>query len=470
MTDITQNKKEIIESLKKHLQIALEVELSTIPIYLYSYYSIIRQPQNTDGLTTKPAGQDLTLGNLIANFANKSGSTLMSVAVEEMLHLSLASNVLKALGGQPKIYGRSPATYPTNLNHHAAHFSVGLESYSYNQLSKFLTIELPAKADAPPEGDNWQTLGQFYEYIENLINQTEDSDYNQAGYQLGKDEYYNPNNVDTVYPKNAYYVKPGVDPINPHQPWEQGAQQAVYSNADDSGGIRAVTSKQAAINALHTIVDQGEGFKNEKDHQFDDKTKEEESHWYKYNELSTSYASLKSDYINYQKENPKLTASFESYITFAFPKNPSVNPSLDPTVNSAYAPEYLDYVYFANATYSYLLWMTEISYTLKDHAQSAMFSIGMHKAMIFVLDKVIGAMRYQTYTSPTDNQTYNLTPSFENYQFASIKTAKEELIALCKRVINNKAISPSAAIGDNILERIQDLPNVHVVNGFVSFS
>jgi len=59
------------------LQNAIELEHSTIPPYLYALYSL-------------------------APGANKEVAEIIeSVVIEEMLHITLASNVLNALGGTP---------------------------------------------------------------------------------------------------------------------------------------------------------------------------------------------------------------------------------------------------------------------------------------------------------------------------------------------------------------------------------
>ena len=71
----------LFNKLRESLQTAVEIELSTIPIYLYTYYSVNR---------TRHTGERITSLDL---YANKVGSHIMSVAVEEMLHLSLSSNI-----------------------------------------------------------------------------------------------------------------------------------------------------------------------------------------------------------------------------------------------------------------------------------------------------------------------------------------------------------------------------------------
>lgn len=416
------------QNLLKHLQTAVEIELSTIPIYLYTYYSINRQPSACDSL---PNGQEL------ATFANKAGGLIMSVAVEEMLHMSLSCNIMRALGGEPKLYGHSPATYPTNLPHHKAGFSVGLTQLTAPQLDLFLGIEAPEAKDAPPEGDNWETIGQFYDYITKLIEtQTTDADFQHEEYQLGNDRgYYAPNNVDTVYPKDAWYIK---QPENPHNPVARGADQAVYPNNEDSGELRIVKDKASALRAIETIKHQGEGYPEDGSHKCDDPEKNEDTHWFKFNEL--------------YKQIQTLSDKDRQCFTFNFPDNPT---------RASYPAQFLPLVDLTNAVYSYLFLMTETSYRMKGRAQASMFYIGMHKGMIFILDKIIGGMRY-LYLNNEQGQV--LAPTFENYEFTSLASAKQELIALCK------AVPVSLQLDPNILMRIEDLPDVNVgPDGHVHF-
>src|SRR5690348_17994184 len=69
------------------LQAAIRLEHSTIPLYLYAKYSL-----------------DRTKNAVIAQLIH-------SVVMEEMLHMTLACNLLNALGGQPLI--DSPTMTPT---------------------------------------------------------------------------------------------------------------------------------------------------------------------------------------------------------------------------------------------------------------------------------------------------------------------------------------------------------------------
>ena len=79
-----------LDSLRSHLQTALEVELSTVPPYLCALYSI------------KPG-------------ANPESSRLIrSVVMEEMLHMTLVANLLNAVGGKPVPAILQSCNYPTS--------------------------------------------------------------------------------------------------------------------------------------------------------------------------------------------------------------------------------------------------------------------------------------------------------------------------------------------------------------------
>lgn len=132
-----------IRGLRAHLQTAVEIEWSTIPPYLCARWSL------ADG-RNEPATD-----------------CLEDVVMEEMLHLTLACNLLNAVGGTPRLippHGRPPR-YPTFLPHSAGSFLVNLLPFSPAALETFLKIERPAPAGAPPEPGRYQTIAQFYEAV-----------------------------------------------------------------------------------------------------------------------------------------------------------------------------------------------------------------------------------------------------------------------------------------------------------------
>ena len=72
---------------------------------------------------------------------------LRVVVVEEMLHLTLAANILNAVGGKPDLTvpGFVPQ-YPAYLPTGETDFEVHLQAFSEDAVNTFLKIERPAKA------------------------------------------------------------------------------------------------------------------------------------------------------------------------------------------------------------------------------------------------------------------------------------------------------------------------------------
>ncbi len=134
-----------LEKLHYWLQQAIKVEHFTIPPYLCAMYSL------KDGAS----GPNAEAYNLIR-----------SVALEEMLHLVLAANVLNAVGGKPRLIPHQHAKrYPAWMPHSAIKFQVDLLRFSKGAINTFLRIERPAeRIDKPAAGTFW-SIGEMYEGI-----------------------------------------------------------------------------------------------------------------------------------------------------------------------------------------------------------------------------------------------------------------------------------------------------------------
>src|SRR4051794_37030257 len=105
------------QAVRDALQNAVKLEHATIPLYLYGLYSLAH-------------GKNGEIAEI-----------LESVVVEEMLHMTLASNVLNALGGSPQIDqpGFIP-TYPGPLPGGVeGGLTVALAPFSMTQLETYLT-------------------------------------------------------------------------------------------------------------------------------------------------------------------------------------------------------------------------------------------------------------------------------------------------------------------------------------------
>jgi hypothetical protein len=190
-----------LDSLREHLQWAIELEHFTIPPYLCALYSL-DPARNAEAV-----------------------EVVVSVLVEEMLHLTLAANLLNAVGGRPQIdTPRMLLPYPRPLPHSDGAFEVPLARFSRESLDIFLEIERPAPPGAPPEGEQYESIGQFYEAIRcGLIELCE---------HLGEAQVFR------------------------SDPARQVTDADVYTGG---GSIVTVTSLDSALAALEEIVEQGEG-------------------------------------------------------------------------------------------------------------------------------------------------------------------------------------------------------------------
>lgn len=442
-------REQALVELKSHLQVAIEVELATIPIYLFTYYSINRTPTGFPDTS-------------LSQFADRAGAAIMSVAVEEMLHMSLSSNVLFSLGQMPQMYLHSPGPYPTNLPGHTKlgpdekPLALPLSKLSVEQLWHFLEIEYPAASDAPPEGGAWKTIGQIYSYVRCIICSVhiKDEDFHQ-GETLRQIQptNYSPNNIDTVYPEHSF---------NKHQaPPEKNsaAHAAAYMSREDSHAgksqLLAITSREQALQAIQTIDAQGEGFGPVK---FDDPSHQELSHYFK-------FLTLQSQIEGYDPKSEKLpkhpkppaaakqpvsTADLNS-VVFNFPDNP---------VAASYLPGYAELANVVSGLYQYMLIMTESIFLQEPHNQKRYFNQSLHRSMIWILDKVIQQMR--TVTFQENNITYNLAPTFENINLGHRHQAFSNLTSLCNNFRAQFGTEPwyTAAYLDDYIKMIPTLPDV----------
>jgi hypothetical protein len=141
-----------LPALKNALQTAIQLEHITIPPYLYALYSLGTNPENA-----------------------QVAEIIYSVVVEEMLHMTLACNVLNAIGGQPLI--DDPAflkPYPQGLPGGVdSGLVVPLAPFSLDLIQRFfMEIEEPEdpinfpRPDALLKAEAAQvTIGDFYNSI-----------------------------------------------------------------------------------------------------------------------------------------------------------------------------------------------------------------------------------------------------------------------------------------------------------------
>jgi CDGSH-type Zn-finger protein len=219
-----------VESLQQHLQWAIELEHGTLPPYMCALYSI------KEGTNEEAA------------------EVVHSVFMEEMLHLTLAANILNAVGGMPQLDTPSvmPA-FPAYLPHSNKAFEVPLMKFSKEALEVFMKIERPAEHEGIPEDNDFETIGQFYEAIEEALVRLSE--------ELGEETLFC------------------------GDPARQVTDELYYGG---SGRIITVTDLASALRALEEIVEQGEGLQHQEvwdgDRDMFHPDREEVAHYFRFEE------------------------------------------------------------------------------------------------------------------------------------------------------------------------------------------
>jgi hypothetical protein len=236
---------ENIEELKAHLYLAMQLEHATIPPYLTALYSI-KHGTNMDAM-----------------------KVLRVIAVEEMLHLTIAANLMNSIGGEADLTkpGFVPS-YPAYLPDGEDDFQVGIAAFNRDTLETFKNIERPGAviesgklvrrtyqkgltviAAHPRHADmHYYSIGDFYAGIERGFRRLE----TQAQAQ-GK----------TIFIGD---------------PRKQVSSEYYYSGG---GELHPVTDLRSAMAGMRIIAEQGEGDGGGiYDHD------RELAHYYRFDELS----------------------------------------------------------------------------------------------------------------------------------------------------------------------------------------
>ncbi|MFK8008124.1 MAG: ferritin-like domain-containing protein [Saprospiraceae bacterium] len=503
--------------LEKALDQAIALEVATIPTYLNTYYSIKRTWKQEPAPPTKnntidsyqdavnkdkkianskngdpmqlTTGEGLTyyikkkgkVSEKVANhlsiqlqvYANKAAALIMSVAVEEMLHTSLSSNVKQGLFGPPKLMKSIPG-FPAHLPGHEPYVPINAAKFSQQQLLTFLRIESPeafeGKQTNYKKGGEIEntTIGEFYRMIEICIKKhyKDKKHYRNDRAQLlpGKG-YYGPNSLNTVYYDEDH---------NPEFPSD-----------DDSGDLRHVKDWKSAIRALEEVVEQGEG------HDGGDKLSPEGNpvcpniNWddptqinpNDYDNPSLSELSHFDKFLQLYCQGEQFTNTFEklgmdfhSFFVYNFPDNPTNYPRKTKTPYINYAQSKMAGVKSSsasksgiehlinlsdatNAVYTYLFLMIETCYYKKDHTQYEIFMFGVHKGMIWALSGLCNAMLYQKIEY--QGTIYSAAPTWEKYDFSknSKLTPKQQILEIFDRM-------PEGSSGKGISGWVNDFPDI----------
>ncbi|GAA0929268.1 ferritin-like protein [Kribbella koreensis] len=220
-----------LESLRRHLQWAVELEHATLPPYMTALYSL-DEDKNPDAV-----------------------QVVSSVFVEEMIHLALAANLLNAVGGQPRMDKREMLPrHPRRLPHAAPGLELSLVPFGPEAIEMFLRLELPEPPGEVAEGDHYETIGQFYDAVEQGLRELCE--------QYGEEKVFTG------------------DPAR---------QLTADHFGHSAGALNAVTDLASALAALEEIVEQGEGTSRgevwDGDHDIFHRDRDEVAHYYRFQEL-----------------------------------------------------------------------------------------------------------------------------------------------------------------------------------------
>jgi hypothetical protein len=153
---------------------AAELEHEIMCCYLYAAFGLRSEP--SDGLASEQLAA-----------VQRWRGEIMSIAIEEMVHLALVSNLTVAVGARPN-FGRQ--NFPVPPGYHPADIRLALAPFDRDTLDHFIYLERPLSsdiADSPafaggpaykrgsasgrffPAGQDYATIGELYIEIEAAI-------------------------------------------------------------------------------------------------------------------------------------------------------------------------------------------------------------------------------------------------------------------------------------------------------------
>ena len=213
-----------VKNLRNQLQLAIQIEFSTLPLYLTSLYTIMD------------------------NCNVEAYKLVRNIVVQEMLHFAQAANILISIGGKVRIDSRDTVPhFPTTglPGGVLLKLTLTLEKFTMKHVyENFMALEVPAYSTVPKPHVHWNTIGQFYEEIQKCIE------------TLGDKMFKKPNEEDQV-----------------EWPWE---------TPSDVGMLYKVTDMESAQRAIEQIVEQGEGARVDSPV---DKSTKQYAHFFRFEEI-----------------------------------------------------------------------------------------------------------------------------------------------------------------------------------------
>ena len=280
---------------------AAAIEHNLMCCYLYAAWSLKRGER--DGLTAEQAAA-----------VTRWRHAILSVAVEEMVHLALASNLVSAIGGAPHF---SRPNFPIPPGYHPSGVIVELAGFSPAVLDHFIFLERP-------EGKELRDSSEFMHV----------ADYHRTQ-PKGR---LMPHAQDYLTVGHLYRgIRHGFEVLAHHMGEDVlfcGDPAGQIGRGDVSlPGLAAVTDLKSAEDAIETIIEQGEGAPGHSDN----------SHY-------NRFLAVKREYVDFLARDPAFAPAFPV----------AHNPVMNQPANSDHrvfidAPEAARVLDLANAIYGHAL-------------------------------------------------------------------------------------------------------------------
>lgn len=191
-----------MDELRKHCETAVLLELHTIPMYLFSMYAVDYDNGGEDAF-----------------------DKILGVVIQEMLHLCLAGNLMRACKFEPILWNeRYTPKYPCEIFYDPV--ELHLAPPCRDTIEMFVKVEEPFERITFPRGNvmpDYGTIGEFYESF-------------GVGLRVLHEKI--PGLFDASTKKQQFVPEDGI-----------------YRDE----GLHSITNLEQALTALQLIVEQGEG-------------------------------------------------------------------------------------------------------------------------------------------------------------------------------------------------------------------
>ncbi len=316
---MTQSEPEIIVQHREHLfdllSEAAEIEHNLMCCYLYAAFSLKRE---SDGISSEQA-------RIISGWRR----SIVAVAIDEMTHLALVSNLLTAVGAAPHFFRPN---FPVSPGYHPSGVVVALAPFDGAVLDHFIYLERPEGVDSP-DGEGFEHSHTYQRSTRSDRLMSSSQDYATVGHlyrgiQKG------------LVDLSSQYGERGLFVGNP-------ARQ-IGADLLSLPGLCRVTDLASGLAAIDTIVQQGEGAPGQS----------EASHF-------SRFLAVRDEYLALRARDPSFVPARPAA------HNPVMRRPLDERarvwVNEPETARVLD---LANALYNFMLRTLSEAFGSERHTQS----------------------------------------------------------------------------------------------------